>query len=801
MKRLSPSRATPSARATPCQHAASAQRITRRPGLRPTLHPLVVALAGLAWIGEAVAQNAEPVAQNAEPASPAAATPAAPAAAPRDTVLPTVRAKASAEADGKDSVRATTTRIGKGQQALRDVPQSVTVVTERLIDDRNLDTLKDTLKATSGVSFLAPEGGEEDIRLRGFSLQASGDIFIDGMRDPAFYERDSFNWDRLEVLRGSASMLFGRGSTGGAVNQVSKQPGLLQQHELTLSAGSRDYVRATGDFNLVTGESAALRINAMVTDADRGGVRINKRGIAPTYRVGIGQTDEFQVGLYYLQNDNGIHYGLPWLTPGASGGNFLWPTNPGNYYGAASDRNHTGTTQWNAAHVHRFSPTEELRTQVRYADYRRDQRASAVRFAAAAQQPGGRAVTSDTFGDLTRLTRGANNKNMALNTVTAQSDYSGEQTWGGRLHKLQAGVDLARERFENFSFTLPTGVTVTKPVTTVGTPNDGASVDESLRQQALNRSFEAKSLGLYVQDMVSLAPQWKALAGVRLDRMSGNYHAVLAQGQATTGTPPVANPCYTPPDTAYGRADKLLSHRLGLLFQPSETQSYHLSYGTSFNTSGDAYQYDAGTSKTDPEKSRNIELGARLDSEDKRFTTRLALFHSTKYNERNRDADSVNACNYVLSGKRHAVGGEIDLAGRLTPDWEVFGSYTFIPVARVDESSGAAGTEVAGSRPGLTPRHSGSIWSTYRLDAQWRVGAGLTARSAERPQGLAASSPVWAPHYVTADLMAEYVLRDLSLKLNVLNVTDKHYAESIYRGHYVPGQPRTLQATMAYRFY
>ncbi len=139
------------------------------------------------------------------------AAPAPAASSAGAAVMPVVRARVMAEPAGKDGVQATTTRIGKGRQELRDVPQSVTVVTERLIDDRNLDTLKDTLKNTAGISFLAAEGGEEDIRLRGFSLQATGDIFVDGLRDPAFYERDTFNWDRLEVLRGSASMLFGRG--------------------------------------------------------------------------------------------------------------------------------------------------------------------------------------------------------------------------------------------------------------------------------------------------------------------------------------------------------------------------------------------------------------------------------------------------------------------------------------------------------------------------------------------------------------------------------------------------------------
>jgi catecholate siderophore receptor len=728
--------------------------------------------------------------------------PATPASAPMPAssapVLPTVRATAAPEPTGKDSLRTTTSRIGKGTQELRDIPQSLTIVTEKLIDDRHLDTLKDALKNTAGVAFQAAEGGEEDIRLRGFSLQASGDIFIDGMRDPAFYERDSFNWDRLELLRGSASMLFGRGSTGGADNLVGKRPGPMTQHEVSFTLGSGGYLRALGDFNIKTGDDAALRINAMVNVADNGGARIDKRGVAPSFRWGIGTRDEFEVRLFYLQNDNGIHYGLPWLTPGApTGGDWLWPTDPKVYYGLASDIAESGTTQVQASHVHRFGAQRELRTAVRLAEYRRDQRASAIRFAPAASQPGGLAVTRDSFGRTTVLTRsggsGVQLKTMNMDAAYLQSDYSGRHRAFGLDHSVQAGVDLAREDFENFGLA-STSPVLAKPRTTVGTPDDGASIDESQRSLNRNRTFEAKALGLYAQDLLQLAPMWKLLAGVRFDRFDGEYRNLAIPAPAT-------NVCAVQPASSVGRSDSLWSKRLGVLFQPSALQSYHLSYGTSFNTSGDTYQFDAGTVKIDPESSRNLELGAKIDSEDGSFTTRAALFRSIKTNERNRDAESVDACNYVLSGERHAAGLELDVAGRLTPQWEVYASYAFIPVANVDASSGAAGSEVVGSRPGLTPRHSGTVWTTYQATQGWRFGAGLNARSADRPVGLAAGSAIVAPRWVTADLMAEYTQADLALKASLTNVTNEHYADFLYRGHYVPGRPRTLQFTVTTKFY
>ena len=189
--------------------------------------------------------------------------------APPPQELPAVKAKAKKEAEqGKDGLQATETSIGKGRQEIRDIPQSITVVTEKLIDDRNLDTLKETLKQTAGISFLAAEGGEEDIRLRGFPLQATGDVFVDGMRDPAFYERDTFNYDRLEVLRGSASMLFGRGSTGGAVNQVNKQPRLIDQPQRRRDRGQPRPRARRGRLQRAPGPQAARC--AVGTMVDRG---------------------------------------------------------------------------------------------------------------------------------------------------------------------------------------------------------------------------------------------------------------------------------------------------------------------------------------------------------------------------------------------------------------------------------------------------------------------------------------------------------------------------------------------------
>lgn len=712
--------------------------------------------------------------------------------APDSRTLAPVVVKEKAEApEGKEALRATTTTIGKGNQELRDIPQSITVVTEKLIDDRNLDTVKDVLRNTAGVTFQAAEGGEEDIRLRGFSLAGTGDIFLDGMRDPAFYDRDTFNNDRIELLRGSASMLFGRGSTGGAVNQVSKLPRLITEHEVTTTVGSHNYGRITGDFNFKTGESSALRLNAMKNKADNNGAgsSIDKQGLAASYRLGIGERNEFLASLYWLDNNNGINYGLPWIRPstGASSAanTLIRGLDPKNYYGMASDRNDGGAKVATLAHIHRFGGGSELKTQIRKGTFERDLRASAIRFA--------NPTDLTNFGPGTVFTRGNNLKIQDVDVTQAQSDLTAKVDAFGLKHELTTGIDFAREEKVVYGARSATqgGVTLTKPTTTAGTPDDGASVNEGSRVLRSTSQFVSKAWGVYAQDLIQVAPHWKLLGGLRYDSMDGQYDAFAIPAAA-------AGPVTT---TTYRQKISEWSKRVGVLYQPNALDSYHFSYGTSFNTSGDAYSYNAQSANTPPESSQNIEFGAKLDSADKRFTTRFAIFHSTKKNERNTDPDTA-ATRLLLSGKRHAAGVEVDITGRLTPQWEVYGSYAWMPIAKVDQAASTATTvgNRVGDRPGLSPKHSGTIWTTYQLTPQWRVGGGLNFRSSQSPADVTA--PAWeAPGFVTADLMAEYTInQQFVVKANLSNLGNTLYGESLYRGHYIPGAGRMLQVALTAKF-
>jgi catecholate siderophore receptor len=706
----------------------------------------------------------------------------------------TVRDKQESPTQAKESLLVKKSGIAKGDQALKDIPQTVTVMTEKLMNDRNLDDLREVLKTTSGVTFLAGETGEEDVRMRGFSLQQAGDIYVDGLRDAPLIERDTFNLDRVEVLKGSASMLFGKGSTGGVVNQVNKQPFLMDQNEVNLTVGNGNARRLTGDFNKQTGEDSALRINAVVHKADNWGAAVDKKGAAASYRWGIGERDEFTASLYHLETDGRPLYSHPWMvdngtsTNGGSGANTKGTLVPvldaKNFYGMASDHLRTDTTHGTLSHKHRFDQDSELKTTLRYGQYSRDLLGTQVGFKSLTQ-------LSD-LNDSTVLKRSPKARFGDSDVLQAQSDYSSKFQALGFQHSLIAGVDVNHENARrNNSAT--TGLPTPYADTLVGTPNNGVGITDS-RVLAPTMSFKSQNLGTYVQDTVQWTDEIKLQGGLRVEHFSTTY--TDAQGYSVDLSKTLASP------------------RIGALWQPNANSTYYTSWGTSYNTSGDTYLYGVGTSlapltlqgtpqtlkpnpnlttlNTPPEKSRNFEVGGKWELFEGKSLLGLAFFHSEKYNERNTDVDSATN-QFLLSGKRHATGLEFNFAGRLSPAWEMFYNHTWIPTARIDVSS-ATGNMKQGDRPGLTPEHSASLWSTYRVAPMWRVGAGLNYRGQQTPL---INATIHTAAFTTVDAMVEHTVSDNTvLKLNVSNLSNKLYIDQVYSSFYIPGTARRVELSL-----
>ena len=692
-------------------------------------------------------------------------------------------APASAQADGKSLAPVTVTgsrdranqtyqsgitTIGKVPVAAKDVPQSLTVINEKLIHDQGKDTFKGALENVPGITFEAGEGGRigDNIRLRGFSV--AGDIYLDGIRDIAQYNRDTFNDDRIEVLRGSASMLFGRGSTGGIVNQVSKSARLANENEVNVTLGPR-YLRTTGDFNVRTDEEAAFRIGTMTTDGSSKGGKAStqRRGLAADYSIGIGTSNEFSFGFYHLNyNDKPDNLGGRWL----QGAPAPFPSSLS--YNAASDYQSDAANIASVAHTHRWDDGSTLKTILRDGHFRRDLWATQLN----ALAPG---VTQANFNLNTLVPRGTQTRAGQDHHTFLQSDYITTTNWLGFKNQILLGTDIARENAVVYRYT----GTPARPTTIVGSPANDAVVDTRL----LVRStvFTSTAIGAYVQDTINLTPFWKVIGGLRLDSFGGNYDR---SGLAV----PAGN---------LSRRDTQLSKRLGLMFQPNDEVSYYASYGTSFNTSGDLYQYDSTSANTPPESSRNIEVGVKWELHQGDLSFRTALARTDKFNERNTDVNQATG-EFLLTGQRHTDSIEFEVAGRINPQWDVFAGLVFMHGVIDKAGSSTAAQATVGLNPGLTPNQQANLWTTYKLGDKWRLGGGVTHVGSQGPSSASAASLAnRAPAYTKLDTLLEYrINQDNIVKLNIDNLTNKVYYGSLYQGWPTQSALRTVRATLTTKF-
>ena len=665
----------------------------------------------------------------------------------------------------------------KTKQLAKDIPQAITTVTEQLMLDSNADTMKSALRHVAGLTFNSGEGGRigDNIMLRGF--YSFGDLYLDGVRDVAQYNREVFHVEQIDVLRGSAAMLFGRGQAGGVINRVSKQPGLVDRTEVSATVGSYEYGRITADVNKVVGENAALRISAMKTDAEssRRGVETKREGIAPTLRWGIGTADEFSISHLYLSTDDVPDFGVPFISRAGAVTRTQITRRPldvsaSRFYGTPSDYERNDTNISTGIWTHRFTQDTEVRTVLRFADYKR---------ALWATQPTlGAGINTTTVTDATTVGRRTHARGAHEQTVTLQSDLTTKFEAAGMKHEVLMGVELLNEKQDRWNY-----VAAAAPATTVGNANPDPVLPANYgnRTRTNRAGYEGDSIGVYAQDQIEFMPQWKLLLGLRHDRMDADYYTV-------------ANPQFRLKYNEW-------SYRSGLLFQPDDTSTYYFAWSDSFNPTADLYQLNNGT-RYDAERSRTVELGSKWELLDGALSLRTALYRATKFNERNTDLEQANSS--VLSKERHTDGIEFEAAGRISPKWDMFGGIALMR-AEIDEVFAVNNPNIVGLRPRNTPRYTANLWTTYRLTEAWRVGGGLEAKGNRLAYGTGGTTPVGianAPSYVRADLMLAYEQPRYDVKLNVLNVFNKRYYDGIYENGsmVVPGTERAFQLTMTLKY-
>lgn len=528
-------------------------------------------------------------------------------------------------------------------QAVQDIPQSITVVPQQLFQERAATSFQDALRNVTGISLTAGEGGGaqgDNLTLRGFN--ARNDIFLDGIRDQGSYFRDVFNLESIEVLKGPSAVFFGRGSTGGVLNQVSKTPRLEPSYSGTLSLGTGLLLRGTGDVNQPLSHTSAYRLNVMAHQENvvaRDEIERRRFGLAPSIAFGLGTPTQVTLS-YFLQSENNVpEYGLPYLFGRPA------PVNRANVYGLIDEDYERVLTNIFTLRVdHRFNDQLSLRNTTRYSRTDREARVTTLSVVGTPTPSTPLAAIS-----ISRGTRPGRDTEETI--LTNQSEFTVKFDTFNVKHTLSTGLEVARETFHAQRYTH-----ANVPNADLLHPEGRPDTSRMTRTISARTDTTTASVALYAVDQLRLLPQLDLIGGLRWDFFEPNFESHLDHLNLK-------------------RTDRQVSYRAGLVFHPTPAQSYYFSYGTSFNPSAEALALAANNADTAPEKNRNLEVGAKMSLFNEALSLQGALFRLDKTDART--LDPVTQLQ-VLEGEQRVQGFELGLVGRPIPRLNLFMGYTYL---------------------------------------------------------------------------------------------------------------------------
>ncbi|WP_294320568.1 TonB-dependent siderophore receptor [uncultured Sphingomonas sp.] len=638
--------------------------------------------------------------------------------------------------------------IAKTPAPLRDLPQSVAVVGEAVLRDQRALSLQDALKNVAGVGFSSGDGQRDQVTIRGFS--AIADQYVDGFRDDGLYFRDLSNVERIEVVKGPAAVLYGRGSSGGLINRVTKKPdGDVTSAALT--GGSFGNVRGEFDIGrLDTDSGVGVRVTGAYQDSDsfREQGLLRRTAIAPSFVFGRGKATSLLVQADYLTDRRVNDFGIP-----AVGGRPV-AVDPKTYYGAANARTTDAVRSevlgQGVTLLHRFSDKLSVRNGFRHYAYslnRRNTLPSAVNATA-------RTVTL-SHGGIDRDEDGWSN----------QTELTQRATIAGMDHAILYGVEIARQVKD--ARTIATRVVA---VTSLFDPVGPVVDNTAFTALSANQRNRLETTGAYVQDLIDFGHGLKALVGLRHDIYRQRTDQRLA-GQA---------------DLA--RTDRNWSPRAGLVFQPDDAQSYYVSWSRSFQPSAEQFGLAATNADIAPEETVNREIGAKYTLLGGRLALQAAGFILKRTGIKGTDP-ATQAVLPVGTQRTRGIelSGQLDLAG-----WRAVAGYAYLDAKIV----ASATPTLFGRSATLTPRHQANL-SLVRDFGWFGIGGGgnvVGDRWADP------ANTTTLPGYVTADALAWVdVVPAVRVQLNGYNLFDRRY---IVSGHgsspllNMPGAPRSVLATV-----
>ncbi|KAF0095793.1 MAG: iron complex outermembrane recepter protein [Puniceicoccaceae bacterium 5H] len=656
---------------------------------------------------------------------------------------------------------------------LRDVPQLVNVIPSNVIEQQQATSLRDVLRNSPGITFQAGEGGSapgDNLFIRGFS--AENDIYVNGFRNTGQYARDSFNLEQVEVAKGPSSAIGGRGTTGGAVNLVTKQPYQKSQIQGSVSYGSEDHKRTTLDANQVISEEngVAVRLNAMWDDGGvpgRDAVENSRWGIAPSLAFGLGDATQAVISYQHLQQDNIPDYGQP------ADAAFNDQVDRENFYGLVNrDYEEIESDQATAELTHAFGEGLTLRNLTHYSKSTREAIVTAPRF------------VSDSDDMVRRTDVKAQDREFEF--LGNQTNVTYDFRTGKIAHTLSSGFEVSTEEYTNYGRDVQAA--------------DGYPLDTSLYDPNPNDPYEGTNerdgtyskgtgdtVALYAFDSIKLTKHWQVTGGLRYENFDAESEDV---GEDET--------------TKLEREDDMVSWRAALLYKPTTPVTLYAGAATSFNPSAEGLTLSTGGGRRgsasnnpelDPEKSRNYEAGVKWEPANRGFMVGASVFRTEKTNARTRlDRDEE----YVLDGEQVVQGIELSVSGKITNQWSVYGGYSYLDT----EVSESLSEDEEGHELAYAPDHAFSIWTTYQILPQLQIGGGAQYSGSYYYSSTSDDSSVPdGTEYWLFNAMASYQLTDnLALRFNVENLADEEYIERGYGGHYTPGRERNYTLTASFRY-
>ncbi|WP_139707227.1 TonB-dependent receptor [Aeromonas hydrophila] len=627
------------------------------------------------------------------------------------------------------------------------VPQAIDSVKASELTAFGQPTLSEALTGIPGVNA-SGDTRFDGVNIRGFS--ASNDFYLDGFRDDMQYTRDLGNTERVEVLKGPAAVLYGRGSTGGIVNRVSKKPQKGLESSVSAQVGSFDSRRLAADLNGEAGEQVQVRLNLAQEDKDsfRNGVTSKRTLLAPSVNWEISDKLNWLVQYERNEHDRTPDRGIPGVNgrPADVPKEFVYSDTRRDFIDDVAQSTRSRLT-WD------INDQWQLRQQLGYTSLD--------------SQFDNTYVTS-VKGD--QVTRSRWQQDLKANSLISNTEAEGQLQTGPVEHRLLVGFEQNWQERTPKLYQNATAI----PAGNLYDPGSLPTYDGAMKLSS-DANHKVRGYGLYVQDQLSLG-DWHLLAGLRRDDFTVTSRRNDLNKEETVSV-------------------TSLSPRLGLVWNPIEEHAFYASYSKTFTpVGGELIGITPGdkNNNLDPQHTRLYEGGVKSDWLDGRLATTLSLYRLEMYNKRSKDP--LDPTKVILTGLQRTEGIELSARAQLTDELYLRGG-----IAIQDAEQVKADADLQGKRPMNVSRQNGELFAGYQSGQQgWFGETGVTAvgdRFADN------ANTTTLPGYARFDARAGYRWQQWETQLSVENLTDHNYFVSATSASQImPGTPRQLHLSAAYRF-